>query len=107
MPRHTTVQAASRQQVMYGLKEPTSSMEPVMSRALRYQKYDVGELFAHSFTGVKRRRRKDDLLVLHVTHSKYLKTQLSRDERQPSWAPRLRPQLRPQPLLSNVAEQHG
>lgn len=55
IPRHTRVQAASRQPTMYGLKEPVSSMESVISRALRYQKYDVGELFLHSGTGVKTR----------------------------------------------------
>lgn len=61
------VQAASRQQTMYGLKDPISSIESVISKALRYQKYDVGELFAHSFTGGKR-KKDDQLLVLHVTH---------------------------------------
>lgn len=50
IPRHTMVQAAKRQHTMYGLKEPVSSMESVISKALRYQKYDVGELSSHSFT---------------------------------------------------------
>ncbi len=50
MARQTMTQAASRHPVMMGLNSPVSSMESVISRALRYQKYAVGELAAHSFT---------------------------------------------------------
>ena len=51
MPRHTTVQAASRQQVRDRLSWPVSSMESVTSSAVRYQKKVVGALAAHSATG--------------------------------------------------------
>lgn len=46
----TIAQAANKQPVMMGLNSPDSSMEFVMLRAFRNQKYDVGELPAHSFT---------------------------------------------------------
>ena len=49
MAKATMAQAAIRQPVMTGLNSPDSSMESVMSRALRNQKYVVGELPAHSF----------------------------------------------------------
>lgn len=48
--RDTIVHAASKQPVMMALNSPDSWREFVMLRALRNQKYDVGELFAHSFT---------------------------------------------------------
>ena len=51
MPKHTMVQAPSRQQVRTGLNWPVSLMESVVSRAFRNQKYVVGELAAHSGTG--------------------------------------------------------
>lgn len=50
MAKATIAQAANKQPVMMGLNSPDSSMEFVMLRALRNQKYDVGELLAHSFT---------------------------------------------------------
>lgn len=46
----TIAQAASKQPVMIGLNSPESSIEFVILRAFRNQKYDVGELLAHSFT---------------------------------------------------------
>lgn len=46
----TIVQAANKQPVMMELNSPDSSMEFVMLRAFRNQKYDVEELLAHSFT---------------------------------------------------------
>ena len=46
----TIAQPANKQPVMMGLNSPDSSMEFVMSRAFRNQKYDVGELLEHSFT---------------------------------------------------------
>lgn len=49
--RETMAQAASRQPVMTGLNSPDSSMELVMLRAFRNQKYEVGEELAHSLTG--------------------------------------------------------
>lgn len=48
--RQTAVQAASRQMVMREFNWPISLMVSVMSRALRNQKYVVGELLVHSFT---------------------------------------------------------
>lgn len=50
MARQTMTQARTRQPVMIRLNSPTSLMESVISRALRNQKYDVGELAAHSGT---------------------------------------------------------
>lgn len=47
------VQAARRLHTMYGLNEPVSLIESVISKALRYQKYDVGELVSHSLTVIK------------------------------------------------------
>lgn len=67
IPKHTMVQAASRQQTMYVLKEPVSSIESVMSKALRYQKYDVGELFSHSGTGVKKTKKPQTLSLFCFT----------------------------------------
>lgn len=49
---------------MYVLKEPVSSIESVISKALRYQKYDVGELFSHSGTGVNKKERHCHFFVL-------------------------------------------
>lgn len=46
----TIAHAASKHPVMMGLNSPDSSMESVMFRAVRNQKYDVGEERAHSFT---------------------------------------------------------
>lgn len=48
--KETIAQEANKQPVMMELNPPDSSMEFVMLRALRNQKYDVGELPAHSFT---------------------------------------------------------
>lgn len=48
--RDTMAHAASKQPVMMGLNSPDSSIEFVMLRAFRNQKYDVGELLEHSFT---------------------------------------------------------
>lgn len=48
--KETIAQAANKHPVMMGLNSPDSSMEFVMLRAFRNQKYDVGELPAHSFT---------------------------------------------------------
>lgn len=48
--RQTMAQARARQPVMIRLNSPVSSIESVISRALRNQKYDVGELAAHSGT---------------------------------------------------------
>ena len=48
--RDTIAQAANKQPVMMGLNSPDSSMQFVMSRAFRNQKYEVGEELAHSFT---------------------------------------------------------
>lgn len=46
----TIAHAASKQPVMMELNSPDSSMEFVMLRAFRNQKYDVGELIEHSLT---------------------------------------------------------
>lgn len=48
--RDTIAQAANKHPVMIGFNSPDSSMEFVMLRAFRNQKYDVGEEPAHSFT---------------------------------------------------------
>lgn len=48
--RHTIAQAASKQPVMIQLNSPDWSIESEMSRAFRNQKYEVGELAAHSLT---------------------------------------------------------
>lgn len=46
----TMAQAANRQPVMTGFISPESSMEFVMFRAFRNQKYEVGDELEHSFT---------------------------------------------------------
>lgn len=48
--KETIAQAANKQPVMMGLNSPDSSIEFVMLRAFRNQKYDVGDDLAHSFT---------------------------------------------------------
>lgn len=50
MANETIAQAANKQPVIMGLNSPDSSMEFVMLRAFRNQKYDVGDDLAHSFT---------------------------------------------------------
>lgn len=50
MANEIIAQAANKQPVMMGLNSPDSSMEFVMLRAFRNQKYDVGDDLAHSFT---------------------------------------------------------
>lgn len=51
----TMAQAANRQPVMTGFISPDSSMEFVMLRAFRNQKYEVGDELEHSFT-VRRKK---------------------------------------------------
>lgn len=46
----TMAQAANRQPVMTGFNSPDSSMEFVMLRAFRNQKYEVGDELEHSLT---------------------------------------------------------
>lgn len=45
-------------------------MESVISRALRYQKYEVGELFSHSLT-VGEKKRILCVICLHRNYTKY------------------------------------
>lgn len=64
----TIAHAASKHPVMMGLNSPDSSMEFVMFRAFRNQKYDVGEECAHSFTVNKNNIKTKDLRSAFPEH---------------------------------------
>lgn len=62
-------QAANKQPVMTGLNSPDSSMEFVMLRALRNQKYEVGDELAHSFTVGTERKKNEKKKTKHLQSS--------------------------------------
>lgn len=64
----TIVHAANKQPDMMAFNSPDSSMELVMLRAFRNQKYDVAELRAHSFTVDEEQTTNTHILLLYITH---------------------------------------